>query len=82
MLLQIAVLASKDITTPLKPSQQRQFILQVMEQRAEKDDARWEQVLENMDLLFAKVGEIDNNQLKIETQFEMSVKVMEQVLKD
>lgn len=48
----------------------------------EKEDERWAQVMETLDLLFSKVVDIDKTQMKLETQFEMSAKVMEQVLKD
>lgn len=38
--------------------------------------------MDSLDLLFAKVAEVDKNQARLETQFEMSMKVMEQVLID
>lgn len=53
-----------------------------MEAQAAKDDARWSHVVDSIDLLFAKVGDIGNNQEKFETQFDMTTKVMEQILKD
>lgn len=51
-----------------------------MDARATKKDERWAQVLESMDLLFAKVTDIDKKQTTQETQFEMSGKVIEQML--
>lgn len=59
-------------TAPPKPSAQTQFLLQAMEQPSAKDEKRWEQILENMDLLFAQVSEIGKTQSKMETQFDMS----------
>lgn len=38
--------------------------------------------MENLDLLFAKVGEIDTNQQKMDARVDMFTKVMEQLLKD
>lgn len=53
-----------------------------METRAQQDDERWGEVMESLDLLFAKVGEIENHQEKFEAKFEMSSGVLEQMLKD
>lgn len=52
-----------------------------MEEQAKRDDARWDQVTKSLDLLFAKVGEIDVNQHKLDTRFNMTTKVLEQMLK-
>jgi excinuclease UvrABC ATPase subunit len=46
------------------------------------DDERWNSITDNLDLLFAKVGEIERNQQKSEVKFDMSTKVVEQMLKD
>lgn len=69
-------------TTPPKPSVQTKFILSKMQEQAERDDERWDQVAKSLDLLFAKVGEIDVNQQKLDTRFDMTTKVLEQMLKD
>lgn len=50
-----------------------------MEERGRQDDEHWEHVMENLDLLFSKVVEIDTNQQKMNTKFDMSTKVMEEV---
>lgn len=63
--------------TPPKPSAQTQLLLSHMEEMGRKEDECWDQVMENLDLLFAKVGEIDANQQKMNTWFDMSTKVME-----
>lgn len=36
-----------------------------MDERDQMDDARWEHVMEHLDLLFAQVGDINTNQQKI-----------------
>lgn len=38
--------------------------------------------MENLDLLFTKVAEIDKNQNKMDTRFDVSARVMEQMLLD
>lgn len=38
--------------------------------------------MENMDLIFAQIGDLGKTQSKLETQFEMSTKVMEQFMED
>jgi hypothetical protein len=53
-----------------------------MEEFADKDEARWEQITENMDILFAKVAEIDAKQQRLDTKVDMSTTVLEQMLKD
>ncbi|KAF8697376.1 hypothetical protein HU200_035969 [Digitaria exilis] len=73
---------SLDITAPPKPSVQTQFVLHKMDERMEKDDERWDHVMENMDLLFAQVGEIGSNQQKMQAQITMNTQVLEQMLAD
>jgi hypothetical protein len=53
-----------------------------MEEFAEKEEARWEQITENMDILFAKVAKIDAKQQRLDTKVDMSTTVLEQMLKD
>jgi hypothetical protein len=53
-----------------------------MQEREEQDEARWNQVSDSLDMLFAKVGQIDVNQQKLDTRFDMTSKVLEQMLKD
>lgn len=69
-------------TTPPKPSPQTLFILDKMDAREKKEDERWGEVMENFDLMFSKVAEIDKNQQKSDTWFDMSTQVIEQLLKD
>jgi hypothetical protein len=42
---------------PPKPSAQTQFLLQMMEAFAEKEEGRWEPMMVNMDILFSKAAE-------------------------
>lgn len=53
-----------------------------MDEMAQRDEARWAQVTESLDLLFAKVGDVDKHQAKLEAQFELSNSVMAQMLRD
>lgn len=57
-------------------------MLSKMEELGAKDDDRWNRVLENLDLLFAQVGEVRSNQQKLSAQFSISTQVMEQLLAD
>ena len=53
-----------------------------MEDHARQEDERWASVTESLDLLFAKVGSVENRQQKIEAQLDMSTRVLEQMLLD
>jgi hypothetical protein len=46
------------------------------------EDERWDRVMENMDILFGKMSEIEVKQQKLDTKVEMSTKVLEQMLED
>ena len=48
-----------------------------MEERAQAEDAHWDSVMESLDLLFTKVATMENRQQRVETQLEVSVRVME-----
>lgn len=54
----------------------------LMEEKVKRDKDRSDQVMESLDLLFSKVGEIDTFPQKVEAQVDMSTQVMEQLLKD
>lgn len=69
-------------TAPPKPSVQTQFVLSRMDSLEKRVEERWDQVMASLDLLFAKVEEVEVNQQKTDTRVEMSTKVMEQMLKD
>lgn len=53
-----------------------------MEEQEGKDEDRWNTVLGSLDLLFAKVGAINENQQKMEAKFDLSTGVIEQMTKD
>ena len=69
-------------TAPPKPSVQTQFVLSAMEQSALRTQERWDQVANNFDLLFARVDDILGTQIKLEAQYDMTTKVIEQMMKD
>jgi len=53
-----------------------------MEQSALRTQERWDQVANNFDLLFARVDDILGTQIKLEAQYDMTTKVVEQMMKD
>ena len=53
-----------------------------MEQVAGRDQARWDQVDNNFDLLFARMEDILGTQIKLEAQQDLTNKVVEQMMKD
>ena len=67
---------------PPKPSAQTQILLAQMEERARVDEEHWDSVLESLDLLFTKVAVVENRQQRMETQIDVSTKLLEQMLLD
>jgi hypothetical protein len=53
-----------------------------MEEHAKSNAERWDSTLESLDLLFAKVEEIERNQHKVEMKVDMSNKVVGRMIKD
>jgi len=53
-----------------------------MEERARVDEEHWDSVLESLDLLFTKVAVVENRQQRMETQIDVSTKLLEQMLLD
>ena len=53
-----------------------------MEQAAVRDQASWDQVANNFDLLFSRVDDILDTQIKLEAQYDVTNKVVEQMMKD
>lgn len=49
---------------------------------AEHEDERWDKVIESIDLLYAKMEVMDQQQQCVATQVDVGNKVMEQLLKD
>ena len=53
-----------------------------MEQAAVRDQASWDQVANNFDPLFSRVDDILDTQINLEAQYDMTNKVVEQMMKD
>ena len=50
------------IKAPPKPSAHSQLLLEAMASAEQREDKKWEHIMESVDLLFVKVGTIDRNQ--------------------
>jgi len=72
-------LALLPVWSPRRPPS---LVLSAMEQSALRAQERWDQVANNFDLLFARVGDILGTQIKLEAQYDMTTKVVEQMMKD
>ena len=48
----------------------------------QKDEECWAHLSENLDLLFARVADLNWNPHHLETQFDINMKIIEQMLKD
>lgn len=70
------------ITAPPKPSVQTQFILEEMESSGQKEDERWDRMMKSIDLLFARVGDIDRVQHQMAAQIDLNIQIIDQVLLD
>jgi hypothetical protein len=53
-----------------------------MEEETLKDDARWDRLSESVALLFARLGDLERHQRLTAGQVDVSVQILEQVLKD
>ena len=62
---------------PPKPSIQTQFVLSKMDERGAQEDARYEHLMENLDLLFAQVRNISFHQQQMAAQFDINTKIVE-----
>lgn len=69
-------------TAPPKPSAQTQILLEAMASSEQREEERWDRITESIDLLFAKVGEIDRTQQKMNAQMDLSAQLMERMLQD
>lgn len=59
-----------------------QLILGAMASAVEHEDEHWDKVTESIDLLYAKMEVMDQQQQRVATQVDVGNKVMEQLLKD
>lgn len=53
-----------------------------MAEASRKEDEHWERVMQSLDLLFARVDDIDKVQQRIQVIQELGARTMEQVIKD
>jgi hypothetical protein len=53
-----------------------------MEETAKTDEARWDSVMDTVDLLFTKVKDLDTNEQRFKVKHDVSQKILEQLLKD
>jgi hypothetical protein len=53
-----------------------------MDEMSRDDKEKWEHMNDNMGLLFEKMAQIELNQRKMDTRFDTTGKVFEQMLKD
>jgi len=74
--------STNSTTAPPKPSAQTQFILDAMESFSQREDSHWDQMTESIDLLFARVGNIERVQSQMSAQIDLSAQIMDQVLRD
>ena len=65
------------ITAPPKPSVQTQIILGRMEEHIQAEDTHWDQVMESLDLLFARVTDIGRDQQQIRAQLGHHTEVLQ-----
>jgi len=65
---------------PPKPSKQTQILLDNMSKSAEEEKTRWDQVMENFDLLFSQVNEIGVVQQQMKSQMDIRGAAMDQYL--
>jgi hypothetical protein len=63
-------------------SQQTTLILKRMDEMARNEEEQWTHINESLDMLFTKVGQTEMTQHKLDTRFDMTTKVFEQMLKD
>ncbi|CAO2185689.1 unnamed protein product [Urochloa humidicola] len=53
-----------------------------MDKLLQKDDGRWDSIMGNMDILFAKVKEIDTGQQRLNTKYNLTTQILEKLLQD
>jgi hypothetical protein len=51
-------------------------------QHDEKEDARWESIMESVDLLFTRMDDVERNQQKLQINQDAATAALQQVLKD
>jgi hypothetical protein len=71
-------MTSSIITAPPKPSKQTQILLDNMSRSADEEKSRWDQVMENFDLLFSQMNELGVVQQQVKTQLDIRGAAMDQ----
>ena len=59
------------VTAPPKPSAQTKILLDNMSKSVEEEKTRWDQVMENFDLLFSRINDIGVVQQQLKTQMDI-----------
>ena len=69
-------------TAPFKPSAQTRYVLDAMSVADRKQDERWETIQESLDLLFAKMSTVEQNQHQMREQLNLNSTVIDQSVRD
>lgn len=67
---------------PIQPSKQTQLLLDQMSQSKNDDQSRWDQLLDNFNLLFNRMTDMGITQQELKTQIELSNAKVDQCAKD
>jgi hypothetical protein len=60
------------ITAPIKPSKQTQILLDQMSKSTEEEKKRWDQVMENFDLLYTRLNDMGITQQELKNQIQLN----------
>jgi hypothetical protein len=69
-------------TAPLKPSKQTHILLDQMSKSADEEKTNWDQVMENFDLLYARINDMGITQQELKTQIQLNNTKVEQCSKE
>ena len=53
-----------------------------MASSTQREDERWDQMTESIDLLFARMGGVERVQSQMAAQLDLSTQIMDQLLRD
>jgi len=59
---------SSTTAAPIKPSKQTQILLDQMSKNTDEEKTKWDQVMENFDLLYARINDMGITQQELKTQ--------------
>jgi hypothetical protein len=60
------------ITAPIKPSKQTQILLDQISKSTEEEKKRWDQVMENFDLLYTRLNDMGITQQELKNQIQLN----------